>query len=104
MNRISALQVGVQEKSATSRIAQSLRMLTPLVFLLITARSQLEEFAARAGASFLKAFCEMFTRLPRRSDAEIAGMENASTNVKHWIDTILMEAGYWYLVQLSNFG
>lgn len=94
--QISELQLGDQTAPGLKRIENSLRLLTPFALLLIVVRSQLKEFAVHADASALNKLCVIFTRLPRRSDAELMGVEKASAIVKDWIDAIVKQSNNWY--------
>lgn len=94
--RISEQQLKDQPEPGIKRIEHSLRLLTPLAFMLLLARTQLKEFATRADSSALHKFCLLFTRLPQRSDAESVGLENASGFVKNWIEAFLQQTNNSY--------
>ena len=92
--KLTEFQLNDHRTPGLERIEPSLRLLTPICLLLLTSRSQLKEFAEHANAAQISDFCLMFTRLPRRSDADLMGLDEARTVINNWITAILNLGNY----------
>lgn len=86
--QLTKLQLQQKSESGLASIEHSLRLLTPLCYLLILARTHLKDFSESGNAASLPSFLLMFTRLPLRSDADL-GLDEASSFVGKWIKVIL---------------
>lgn len=87
--QLTKLQLQQKPESGLVSIEHSLRLLTPLCYLLILARTHLKDFSESGDAASILPFLLMFTHLPRRADANLLGLDEASSIVTKWIDVIL---------------